>query len=155
MTSIYLKYWLYIHIYEVWSKNNRYFKIIQKVFIYLPITILSPSREVTLDVIHLCQGFFPILETVLKHAFWYRQQFLFQFFFHFLNRSKTLSFHRCLQFWEEEKVSGGQVWWIRWLRHDYGFVFGQTLMHKHRYMWVGALSWCKIHDWFFHNSVSF
>ena len=26
-----------------------------------------------------------------------------------LNRSKTLSVHQCLQFWEEEKVIGGQV----------------------------------------------
>ena len=51
------------------------------------------------------------------------------------SRSKTLSFHRCLQFWEEEKVSGGQVR----LSYDYGFVFGQKLKHKHR-----CMSWCVI-----------
>ena len=80
--------------------------------------------------IHM-SAFLPILETLLKRAFWYRQQLLFRFFFYLLNRSKTLSFHRCLQFWEEEKISGGQAWWIRWLRHEYGFVFGQKLTHKH------------------------
>ena len=63
---------------------------------------------------------------------WKRQQLLFRFFFNLLNRSKTLSFIRCLQFWEEEKFSGGQVWWIRCLRHDYGFVFGQKLTLKHQ-----------------------
>ena len=73
--------------------------------------------------------FFPILEILLKHTFSYRQQLLFRFFFYLLNRNKTLSFHRCLQFCEEEKVSGCQV---RWLRHDYGFVFGQKLSYEHR-----------------------
>ena len=58
-------------------------------------------------------AFFPILETLLKHALWYRQQHLFQFFFYLLNCTKTLSFHRRLQCREEENVSGGQVRWIR------------------------------------------
>ena len=84
-------------------------------------------------------AFFPILETLLKRAFWYHHQFLLRFFFYLLNRSKTLSFYRCLQFWEEEKVSGDQVRWIRWLRHDYGFVFGQKLTHKHQ-----CVSWYVI-----------
>ena len=100
-------------------------------------------------------AFFPILETRLKHAFCYRQQLLFRFFFYFLNCSKMLSFHRCLRFWEEEKVSIGQVRWIRWLRHDFGFVFSQKLMHKHQCVRAGALSFCKIRDWDFHNSVHF
>ena len=49
----------------------------------------------------------------------------------------SLFFHRCLQFWEEEKISGDQDRWIRWLRHDYGFGFSQKLTHKH-----GCMSWC-------------
>ena len=57
----------------------------------------------------------------------------------FLNHSEMLSFHRCFQFWEEEKVSGVQVRWIRWLRHDYGLVFDQKLTHKHR-----CVSWCFV-----------
>ena len=69
--------------------------------------------------------FFPILETLMKRGFWYRQQFLFRFWFYLLNRSKTLSFHRCLQFWEEEKVRASQARWIQWLRHVYTFVVGQ------------------------------
>ena len=27
-------------------------------------------------------------------------------------------------------IGGRQVRWIRWFRHDYGFVFGQKLTHK-------------------------
>ena len=37
-------------------------------------------------------AYFSILETLLKRAFWYRQQLLYRFFFYLLNRSKTLSF---------------------------------------------------------------
>ena len=84
-------------------------------------------------------AFFPILETLLKQAFCYRQQLLFRFFFYLLHRSKMLSFQRCLRFWQEEKVSVGQFCWIRWLRHDYGCVFGQKLMYKHQ-----CVNWCVI-----------
>ena len=48
-------------------------------------------------------AFFPILETLLKRAFRSWQQLLFRFFFYLLNHSKTLSFYRCLQFWEEDQ----------------------------------------------------
>ena len=33
-----------IHTYEMWPKSYRYFKVFQKVFIYLSVTILSPSK---------------------------------------------------------------------------------------------------------------
>ena len=45
-------------IYEVWSKNNLYLQFFQKIFIYLSITILSPSKKPLSDIIHLCQHFF-------------------------------------------------------------------------------------------------
>ena len=80
-------------------------------------------------------AFFPILETLLKCA---SPRLLFRFSFNLLHRSKTLSFQRCLRFWEEEKVSGGQIRCIRWFRHDYVF-FCQKLPHKHRWK-----SWCVI-----------
>ena len=84
---------------------------------------LVPLKVTPLIYNTLMPTFFPILELLLKCVFCYHQQLLlFRFIFYLLNRSKT---HRCLQFWEEEKVCGGQVPWIRWLRHDYGFVFGQ------------------------------
>ena len=76
-------------------------------------------------------AFIPILQTLLKHAFWYCQQLLFRFFFYLLNCSWILSFYRYLLFWEEEKVSGGQFRWIRWLRHDYGFLFFLPKTHSH------------------------
>ena len=75
----------------------------------------------------------------------------FRFVLYIFNRRKMLSFHRCLQFWKEKKVSGSQIQWIQRLRHDYGLIFGQKLTLKHRYM-----SWCLIiHDWFFRNSMYF
>ena len=99
----------------------------------------------------LMPAFFPIVETLLKR---YRQQHLFRFFFYLFNRSKTLSSHRCFQFWEEEKVSGGQVRWIRLLRHDYGIVLGKTSRTSID-VCAGTLSWCKIHNCFNQNSVCF
>ena len=99
------------------------FKFFKKIFVYLSITILSPFKVAPLSYNTLMPAFFPILETLLKCAFWYCQKLLFRFFFYLLNCSKTLYFLQCLQFWKEKKVSGGQVRWIRWLRHDYGFVF--------------------------------
>ncbi|UYV75533.1 hypothetical protein LAZ67_13000534 [Cordylochernes scorpioides] len=36
---------------------------------------------------------------------------------YFVKRSVTSSFHGPLQFREQEKVTGGQIWGIRWLRH--------------------------------------
>ena len=77
-----------------------------------------------------------ISEIDLKCIFWYRQQLLYRFFLYPLNHSKTLSFHCCLQFWEEEKFSRGKVRWIQSLRHDYGFTFSQKLTYKDR-----CLSW--------------
>ena len=73
-------------------------------------------------------AFFPILEILRKCAL-ICQQLL----------SSVFS--------EEEKVSGGQVRQIRSLKHDYGFVFGKNSLTSID-MCAGALSWCKIHDWF-------
>ena len=118
--------------------------------IYLFINNYLVLFKTSLGYNTLMSAFFPILETSPKRAFWYCQQLLFRFFFYLLNHSKTFSFHPCLQFWEEENVRGvDQVQWIRRLRHDYGFVFGQKLV-----------SWCVIivqNPWlaFFHNSLRF
>ena len=53
--------------------------------------------------------------------------------------SITLSFLRCLQFWKEEKICEVWIRCLRWLRHTYGFVFGQKLTHRHC-----CVSWCVI-----------
>ena len=62
-----------LQVYELWSKYNRYFQFFQKV---LQVNTFMPA-------------FFPILETLLKRAFWCRQQLQFRFFFYLLNRWKT------------------------------------------------------------------
>ena len=93
---------------------------------------MSPSKKPHSD--RICQRFVQSSKHFWNALFWYHRQLLFRFFFYFLNRRETISFHRCLQFWEKEIVSGGQVRWIWWLRYDYVFVFGQKLTHKHRYV---------------------
>ena len=137
------KFYLLSEILSVVEKNNFHmlhtrfdqkitviFNFFKKVFIYQQLS--CPFKVTHLKYHTLMLVFLPVLEALPKHAFWYCLQLLFRFFFYLLNRSKTLSFHRCLQFLVEEKVSGDQVRWIRWWRHDYGFVFGQKLTHKHR-----------------------
>ena len=138
--------------YEVWSKNNRYFKFVLSIYLFFNSYLLT-FKEPSFKYYTLMPAFSSIPETLPKRAFWYRQQLLFWFFFYLLNRSKTISFHRYLQFLEEEKVSEFQVRWIWWLRHCYSFVFGQKW--KSIDLRAGALSLCKIHDWLFHNSICF
>ena len=121
----------------------------------LSVTILSPSKYSTSHIIPIMPRFFPILKTLLKHVSWYRQDLLFRFFFYLLNRIKKLSIHRCLQFCEEEKVSGepssvntAVEAWLRFL------VLAKSPPTSIK-MLTGTLLCCKIHDWVFHNSVRF
>ena len=67
------------------------FNLFQKIFSFFINNYLAPFKITPLRYNTLA-SFFPILETLLKRAFWYRQQFLFRFFFYLLNHSKTLSF---------------------------------------------------------------
>ena len=129
-------YHIHIYVRGVIKKITVILNFFQKVFIN---NYLVPFKVTLLRYITLMAAFFPILLTLLKCVFLYRQQLLFRFFFYLLNRSKTLSFLRCPQFCEEKKVSGGQIRWIRWLGHNYGFVFSQNLTHKYR-----CMSWCVI-----------
>ena len=93
-----------------------YFPIFRKLFIYLPTTILlsCPPQSNPFRYKTLMPAFLPIFETFLKYALGFDFSFIASIV------AKTLYFRRCLQFWEEEKVSRG---------FDYGFVFGQKLMH--------------------------
>lgn len=40
-------------------------------------------------------------------------------------------------FGNSKNVARSQIWWMRWLKHDYGFIFGQKITNKH--WWV---TWC-------------
>ena len=99
-------------------------------------------------------AFFPILAALLKRVFWYRQQFLFRFFFYLLNHSKTLSFYGCLQFWEEEKSAR-----IKFVEYGGWDMITVLVLAKNSRTSINvqarALAWRKIHDWFFHNSARF
>ena len=60
-------------------------------------------------------AFFPILETLLKSAFWYRPCFDFSFISSIV--AKRFPSIGVFSFWEMEKLSGGLVHCILWLRH--------------------------------------
>ena len=70
-------------IYEVWAKSNRFFSIFFINKYLVPFKVTPLIRNI------LMPAFYPILEALLKRAFCYRQQLVFQFFFYLLNRSKT------------------------------------------------------------------
>ena len=56
-----------------------------------------------------------------------------------LNRNVASFFHGTLQFREQEKVTGGQIWGIRWLRQYYCVIFDQKFAHKQRCVSKGVI----------------
>ena len=46
------------------------------------------------------------------------------------NRLMARSPERILEFWKQEKVTGSQIWRIRWLSNDFCFVFNQKFSHN-------------------------
>ena len=72
--------------------------------------------------------FFPILETLLKRVFWYRQQLLFRFFFYLLNRSKMLSFQMKLIL-----ILAARIYW-KADAHKTSHCLVRTLVQRHN--WV-------------------
>ena len=42
---------------------------------------------------------------------------------------------RIFEFWKQEKVTGSQIWRIRWLGNDFCFVFSQKFSHNQAGMW--------------------
>ncbi|KAG8313257.1 hypothetical protein J6590_006818 [Homalodisca vitripennis] len=51
----------------------------------------------------------------------------------------TQIFHGPLQFREQEKITGGQIWGIRWLRYHKCVVFGQEVAYKQRCVSRGVI----------------
>ena len=75
---------------------------------------------------------FLIHEALLICVFWYSLELYQRCGLNHLDRGKSPSFHGSFEFWEQEKVAGVQVRWIRWLRHDYCVVLGQKITDKQR-----------------------
>ena len=107
-------------------KNNRYLKFF---FQKVSITIIVPFKE----------GFFAISKILLKRTFWYRQQPN-----AFLSSVSSVSEAEKSHLGAKSSEYGG------WLRF-----FMVKTSRTSIDVWVGALSWCKIHDWFSHNSKCF
>ena len=72
----------------------------------------------------------PIFHTLLIGLGRYGLQFLQQISFYGLNRLMARSPERIFEFWKQEKVTGSQIWRIRWLSNDFCFVFSQKFSHN-------------------------
>ena len=98
-------------------KKYREFCVFSKI-IYLFMNIyFVPFKVIPIRYYTLVPTFFPILEALQKIIFCDLVQLLLRCRLYLLNRSVASSFHGPLQFREQEKVTGGQIWGIRWLRH--------------------------------------
>ena len=138
----------------MWSRNNRYFKFFQKVFLFIN-NYLVPFKVTPLRCNTLMPAFFPILETLLKHAVWCRQQLLFRFFFYLLNqkkKKKLFLFIGVFSFGKRKKSAKAKYGKYG----GWGMITVLILVKNSRTsidVWPDALSRSKIHDWIFHNSV--
>ena len=107
----------------------------------------------------LMPAFFPILEILLKRAFWHRQKLLFPFFLLLfiiiiIFIAERFPFIGVFSLGKRKKspaVKFGEY-------SGWGMITVLFLAKNSRTsnnMGAGALSWCKIHDWFYQNSVRF
>ena len=71
-----------------------------------------PFKVIPIRYYTLVPTFFPILEALQKIIFCDLVQLLLRCRLYLLNRSVASSFHGPLQFREQEKVTGGQIWGI-------------------------------------------
>ena len=92
--------------YEVLSKNNRYFQFFQKFFIYLSITILLILLRYNTLMPPFFFFFYP--RNTSETRFLISPTASVSIFFFLFNRNKKLSFRCCLQFWTEDKGSGAK-----------------------------------------------
>ena len=108
-------------IYEVCSKSIANFVFFQKCFIYFMNIYFVPFKVIptTHTLVSRC---FPILEALQKIIFYDLVQLLLRCRLYLLNGSVASSFHGPLG---NKKVTGGQIWGIRWVRHYQCVVFDQ------------------------------
>ena len=52
-----------------------------------------------------------------------------------LNWLMARSMEQIFEFWKQKKVTGSQIWRIRWLSNDFCFVFSQIFSHNQAGMW--------------------
>lgn len=91
----------------MWSKNKVTFYFYQKIFIYSSTFYIAPFKVI------------PLRYYTLVLALFHRCSL------HLLNCYKYSSFHRLLQFWDQEKVATEQIRLIWCLRHHCDVVSGE------------------------------
>ena len=131
-------------VYEVWLKNNRYFQFFSKSIYLFNNNCLLLFKVTPLRYDTLLPALFPILETLLKRVFWYPQPII----------AKRFPFNGVFSFGKRKKSAGA-----RSFEYDgWGMITVLFLAKNSRTsidVWANVLSWCKIYDRFFHNSVRF
>ena len=98
-------------------KKYREFCIFSKSIYFFMNIYFIPFKVIPIRNYTLVPTFFPILEVLQKIIFCDLGQLLLRCRVYLLNHGVALFFNGPLQFWKQEKVTGGQVWVIRWLRH--------------------------------------
>ena len=89
-----------------------------KTYLFFHEYLFYPLQSNTHQKLYTCANvFFAILEALQKIIFCDLVKLLLRCRLYLLNRGVASSVHELLQFWEQEKVTGGQVWGIRWLQH--------------------------------------
>ena len=127
-----------IYIRGLFKKYREFYIFSKSIYLFMNIYFV-PFKVIPLGYNTFMPTFFPILEALKKIIFCDLVQLLLRCRLYLLNRGVASSFHGPLQFWKQEKVTGGQVWGIRWLRHHYCVVFGQIFAHKQRCVSRGVI----------------
>ena len=129
------------------STNNRYLQYLQKVFIYLSKTILFPSKQAPSDIINISKRFFQSTKHLWNMLFGIANSSCFDFSFISSTVAKCFQFFGVFSFGKRKNSARAKsVEYGGWVMITVFFSWA---------VWADAISWCKIHDWFFHNSVRF
>ena len=101
------------YMYEVCSKSVANFVFFSKIIYFFMNIYFVPFKVIPT----LVSTVFPIFEALQKMIFCDIVQLLLRCRLYLLNRRVASSFHGALLFREQEKVTGGQIWGIWWIRH--------------------------------------
>jgi len=122
---------------------------------FYTITTLVSFKVLSFWLDTLVPMFSPLLKTFLELFSADVVQDLQHFLFHFTDINKTLPFHPVFHRREQEKVAWHNVRWIWRIRFNRHVVFCQKLLHTHKAVWAGALSWWRNQSLVLHISGRF
>ena len=145
---------LHFYVYEVWSKNNSYFIFFFKKYLFINTHLVS-FKVTSLRYNTLMPAFFfQFSKHFWNTPFCIANSSCFDIRFIFSIVAKRFPFIDVFSFEKRKKSAVAKS-------SEYGGWGMITVLFLAKNsrtsidVWAGALSCCKIHDWFFHNSVRF